>query len=184
LLGHLADQFPKLPGHAGPPSRSRLPSPEQLKTLPMPAEEGLGLDVDQGILPCKKPREQNHRYSSGVGRPSRLSLALQVEGQLFTEENIFRFEGSARTRPQQYELQSALGQIEKYRNQAKQGMSCSHGAGSMPPACWEGQLCVSCEFVTINSRCTDFLRSTAGEAYDAQDRGPNWKSRFKSAFNI
>src|ERR1700687_422109 len=52
---------------------------------------------------------------------------------------------------------TALGQIEKYRNQAKQGMSCSHGAGSMPPVCWERQLCVSCEFVTINSRCMDFF---------------------------
>ena len=31
---------------------------------------------------------------------------------------------------------------------------------SMPPVCWEGQLCVSREFVTINSRCMDFLRST------------------------
>ena len=30
----------------------------------------------------------------------------------------------------------------------------------MPRVCWEEQLCVSCEFVTINSRCTDFLRST------------------------
>ena len=28
----------------------------------------------------------------------------------------------------------------------------------MPRVCWEEQLCVSCEFVTINSRCTDFLR--------------------------
>ena len=40
------------------------------------------------------------------------------------------------------------------------GLLCSHGAGSMPPVCGEGQLCVSCEFVTINSRCMDFLRST------------------------
>jgi hypothetical protein len=31
----------------------------------------------------------------------------------------------------------------------------------MPPVCWEGQLCVLCEFVTIDSRCIDFLRSTA-----------------------
>jgi hypothetical protein len=28
--------------------------------------------------------------------------------------------------------------------------------------CWEEQLCVSGEFATINSRCTDFLRSTMG----------------------
>jgi hypothetical protein len=75
-------------------------------------------------------------------------MIIQCYSQLFTEENIFRFEGSARTRPQQQELQSVLGQIEKYRNQAKQGMSCSHGAGSMPRVCWEEQLCVSCEFVT------------------------------------
>jgi hypothetical protein len=33
----------------------------------------------------------------------------------------------------------------------------------MPRVCWEEQLCVSCEFVTINSRCTDFLRSTGVE---------------------
>ena len=91
---------------------------------------------------------QKAARAESVGRPSRLSLALQVEGQLFTEENIFRFEGSSRTRPQQQELQSVLGQIEKYRNQAKQGMSCSHGAGSMPRVRWEEQLCVSCEFVT------------------------------------
>ncbi len=30
----------------------------------------------------------------------------------------------------------------------------------MPRVCWEEQLCVSCEFVTVNSRCMDFLRST------------------------
>ena len=40
----------------------------------------------------------------------------------------------------------------------------------MPRVCWEEQLCVSCEFATINSRCTDFLRSTArGERH-----GPSW----------
>jgi hypothetical protein len=30
----------------------------------------------------------------------------------------------------------------------------------MPRVCWEEQLCVPCEFATINSRCVDFLRST------------------------
>ena len=33
----------------------------------------------------------------------------------------------------------------------------------MPRVCWEEQLCVSCEFVTINSRCMDFLRSTGSK---------------------
>lgn len=38
----------------------------------------------------------------------------------------------------------------------------------MPSVCWEGQLCVS-EFVTINSRCMDFLRSTAAFARVIED---------------
>jgi hypothetical protein len=33
--------------------------------------------------------------------------------------------------------------------------------------CWEGQLCISCEFAIINSRCMDFLRAT-GSAHDAE----------------
>ena len=35
----------------------------------------------------------------------------------------------------------------------------------MPRVCWEEQLCVSGEFATINSRCTDFLRSTASSSF-------------------
>jgi hypothetical protein len=33
----------------------------------------------------------------------------------------------------------------------------------MPRVCWEEQLCVSCEFATINSRCTDFCGAQRGE---------------------
>src|SRR6516162_4373009 len=57
LPSHSLDQFLNLFAQSWPAARPRFPSPEQLETLPMPAEECLGLDVDQGILPCKKPRE-------------------------------------------------------------------------------------------------------------------------------
>ena len=79
----------------------------------MPAEEGLGLDVDQSVLPWEEPREQNHGQAGSVCSPPRFDLALQVESQLFPQENIFRFEGSARTRPQKQEPQNVLGQIKK-----------------------------------------------------------------------
>jgi hypothetical protein len=40
----------------------------------------------------------------------------------------------------------------------------------MPRVCWEEQLCVACEFVTIDSPCMDFLRSTAAGKYNGQRR--------------
>jgi hypothetical protein len=85
---HLEDQFLESPGHSGPPTRPRFPSPEQLKTLPMPAEEGLRLDVDQSVLPCEEPREKDQRQPCSVGRPPRLDLALEVKGELFPEARI------------------------------------------------------------------------------------------------
>ena len=95
LVRHLEDQFLKSPGQSGPPSRSRFPSPEQLKPLPMPAEEGLRLDVDQSFLPCEEPREKDQRQPCSIGRPPRFDFALEVKGELFPEEHIFRFDRSA-----------------------------------------------------------------------------------------
>src|ERR1700687_332923 len=83
LLRHLEDQFLESRGHTRPPARPRFPSPEQAKSFPMPTEEGPGLDVDQGSLPCKKPREQNQRQASSVPCPPRLDLAFEIKGELF-----------------------------------------------------------------------------------------------------
>jgi hypothetical protein len=79
----------------------------------MPAEEGLGFDVDQGVLPHKEPREQNHRQASGVGRPPGLDLAFQIESQLFAKKSVFWFEGRTRTRPEQQESENVPGEIKK-----------------------------------------------------------------------
>jgi hypothetical protein len=95
----------------------------------MPAEEGLGLDVDQSVLPCEESRAQNHGQAGRVGSPSRFDLALQIESQLFPKEDIFRSEGSARTHPQKQESQNVLGQIKKdgYQPKDKEGITGSHG---------------------------------------------------------
>jgi len=69
-------------------------APQQLKTLPMPAEEGLRLGVDQSVLPCEESREKNQRQPCSVGRPPRFDFALEVKGELFPEEHIFRFDRS------------------------------------------------------------------------------------------
>ena len=98
----------------------------------MPAEESLRLDVDQSVLPCEESREKNQRQPCSVGRPPRFDLALEVKGELFPEEHIFRSDRSGRTRAQQQESESIPSQRGKYEDQAKHGIRSSHVAGSMP----------------------------------------------------
>ena len=129
----------------------------------MPAEEGLGLDVDQSVLPCEESREQNHGQAGSVGSPSRFDLALQVESQLFSKENIFRFECSVRTRPQKQESQNVLGQIKKDGYQPKQGITGSHGTEACHGRVAERNSHTSGVSAVMNSRCTDLLRSTGEE---------------------
>ena len=125
----------------------------------MPAEEGLGLDVDQSVLPCEEPREQNHGQASGVRSPSRFDLALQIESQLFPKENILRFESSGRTRPQKQEPQNVLGQIKKNGNQPRQGMTASHGIEACHAGVAESNSHILGTSAVMNSRCTDLLRA-------------------------
>ena len=126
----------------------------------MPAEEGLGLDVDQSVLPCEEPREQNHGQAGSVRSPSRFDLALQVESQLFPKEHIFRLEGSARTRPQKKEPQNVLSQIKKDGDRPKQGMTGSHGMEACHGCVAESNSHISGASAVMNFRCTDLLRST------------------------
>jgi hypothetical protein len=51
--------------------------------------------------------------------PSRFDLTFQVESQLLVKEDVFRFDGSARTGSQKKESSSVLGQIEKDGDQTK-----------------------------------------------------------------
>jgi hypothetical protein len=69
----------------------------------MPAEEGLGFDDDQSISAGKEPRKQNQGQAGGIARAAWFRLTFQVESQLFAKENVFRFEGRIRTRPEEEE---------------------------------------------------------------------------------
>jgi hypothetical protein len=96
----------------------------------MPAQECLGLDVDQSSLPSKEMREQDHGQANRIGGPPGFDLTFQVESQLLPKENVLRLEGRARTGSQQQEPQSVVGQSEEDEDQTKQGLSGSHGIGA------------------------------------------------------
>jgi hypothetical protein len=101
LPSHSQNQSLNVFWHSRPAARPGFPSPEQAKAPPMPAEESIGFDDDQGIPPRKEPREQNQRQASSVASSPGFHLALEVQGQLLAKKNVFRFEGRLRPRPEQ-----------------------------------------------------------------------------------
>ncbi len=56
----------------------------------MPPYESLWRNIHQGLFPCKTVGEQHQYQSRDVVEASRSHLSLLVEGQLFSQEEIFR----------------------------------------------------------------------------------------------
>jgi hypothetical protein len=66
LFCHLHDEFADVLRNSWPPSL-RLPFPEQLETLAMPANQGLGFDDDQGLFPIAEARPEGAESSNRLG---------------------------------------------------------------------------------------------------------------------
>jgi hypothetical protein len=76
---HLGDhvlQRPRNPRTARAPG---LPPPEQAKSLPVPAHEGLRSHDDEELSPVDQPREQHERDSAGIVQAPRFGFPLDVE---------------------------------------------------------------------------------------------------------
>ena len=83
---HGTDELLKIDGEFGTSSWPGLPAPEQTKTFPMPPDEGLRLDQNQGTPPFEKLSQEDHEPSGSVGRPMRLNLTFLKQGQLLPEK--------------------------------------------------------------------------------------------------
>ncbi len=92
LPAHSPDQIPHLRGHrrASPPSRSGFPTPEQPKTLAVPANYGLRFDDDDGVHATgpqaiePDPEEPVDPGQPGPGRPYALEhRQLMAKGNEF-----------------------------------------------------------------------------------------------------
>ena len=58
--------------------------------MSMPPHERVGLHNRQELAPVDKRREQHECDSRGVVRAARADLALDITGELFSEEEVFR----------------------------------------------------------------------------------------------
>ncbi len=77
----------------------------------MPADQRLGFDYDQSLFPIAEPRPEDEGETGGVVQSSRLGLPLLIEGQLLSQEQVFRAEGRARSEHETEEKKSICGQI-------------------------------------------------------------------------
>ncbi len=91
---HLDDQLLKLFWHGRTSFASRLPPPKQTKPFPVPADESIRLDDDEGVLPVEHSAQCRHREPRPVIGPIRRLLTLDEESELLSEEEILRGEGA------------------------------------------------------------------------------------------
>jgi hypothetical protein len=81
----------------------------------MPVNQRLGLDNGQGVFPGKQSREQNQSQPSSTASSSWFKLTLQVQSQLFAEEEVLGLQGSFGMTAQQQEPNTIQKQIMQYR---------------------------------------------------------------------
>ena len=62
----------------------------------MPAEEGIGLDVHQGVTPGEQATQNYHNQPSGIIGVVWLHLPLLKQGKLFAQEEVLGSECAAR----------------------------------------------------------------------------------------
>ena len=77
-------------------NRSGFPAPEETESLAVPTEEGIGLDVHQGVRPREQATQNYHNQPSGIIGAVRLHLPLLEQGKLFAQEEVLGSECAAR----------------------------------------------------------------------------------------
>jgi len=85
LPPHPCNQFANLTPQRRP-AWTRLPAPEQLETLSMPADQGIRLYDHESIFPVTQPGPQHQRQASNIGQRIGLHLVFLIESKLFSEK--------------------------------------------------------------------------------------------------
>ena len=91
---HLPDQDDRLLGYPWPSWCPPGPGcPEEPNALPMPAEEGLGLDDLERLLPCRCHRCHDHQTEAVQRRELRPRDLTAQDEELLAEQGVFSDQG-------------------------------------------------------------------------------------------
>ena len=85
---HFNNQLLHVGRHTWTATGSRFPFPKHSEPAAVPANQCVGLDDREGVPPVEETREMGKRKTNGVGSAPRLDLSLNVEAELFAEEQI------------------------------------------------------------------------------------------------
>jgi hypothetical protein len=69
----------------------------------VPAEEGIGLDIDQGVTPREHAAQNHHNQSRGIMGPGCFQLALLKQRELFAQIEVLGCQCAARPRTEHEE---------------------------------------------------------------------------------
>src|SRR5262249_48020439 len=85
---HFNNQLLHVGRHTWTATGSRFPFPKHSEPAAVLANQCVGLDDREGVPPVEETREMGKRKTNGVGSAPRLDLSLNVEAELFAEEQI------------------------------------------------------------------------------------------------
>jgi hypothetical protein len=96
LCGHFLNESAQVLEDARCANRSGFPAPEETESLAVPTEEGVGLDVHQGVAPREQAAKDYHNQPSGIIGAVWLHLPFLEQGKLFAQEEVLGSECAAR----------------------------------------------------------------------------------------
>lgn len=157
LQRHLNNELADVLGQARPTSL-RLPSPEQLEALAMPADERFRLDDQQGLFPIEQARPQHEREPSGVLQSSRLHLVLFTKSQLLAQKQDLRAPSCARANCQTVETESVSKHFgDQVRNGTQRACQAKEESEHRVPG-WHDNSLVEKGFLPIKPAFAAFSR--------------------------
>jgi len=83
----------------------------------VPTDEGIGLDVHQGVTPREHVAQNHHDQPSGIIGQVWLHLALLEQRELFTQEEVLGCQRAARPR-NEYEEMDEIARYGRHRREA------------------------------------------------------------------
>ena len=101
--GYFSDESAQVFGDLRSAYRPGFPAPEETESLAVPAEEGIGFDVHQGVTPREHAPQNDHNQPRGIVSAVWLELALLEQGELFAQEKVLGSQCAARPGSEQQE---------------------------------------------------------------------------------
>src|SRR5262245_8085608 len=117
LCGHFLNESTQVLGDARSANRPGFPAPEETESLAVPTEEGIGLDVHQGVTPGEQATQNYHNQPSGIIGPVWFHFALLKQRELFAQEEVLGSQCAARP-GNEHEETDEIGRDEGQRREA------------------------------------------------------------------